>query len=945
LAKTQQTPPPPPPKTPAKAVPPRAPAAGPNPAEAAKAKKPRKEKETVDRGLFLSQRKQGPALKIVAKNNTPGSTPLLQRFLQDPRILLTVFNNRPLWLDELAAVVLISLGVVSLLALFNNPSLDHAAISDFWADFLSQLFGRVGAILFALMLVGAGAVLILPRTGISIAMPWRRILAIEGAFLALLALLHLLARDSEPRALARSGRGGGHAGWALAEIAARLLGSGLATVLFLMILAFALVSVFGIRKDHLRAWGKQLSLRAEKLGDRLRIYATTPRLPSPNKIGQFVGRLGLRAPANDAHAVPLPPSTGSSVAIAPATEAALAAAPAAAMPLAAASEVAPQPLAPAPVPIREARPAPKPVSTVAPRPVTPVALTPPPAAADDDDNLPLISTPISTPVPLGPAVGKKAAPPPPPPPPERKRRYFTVDDFREARYSLPRLNLPPLNLLDDVALGKPNEAEINNNARLIEETLLDFELDVEVVDVRVGPTITQYAVQPFREVQTESGQTITQRVRINKIVSLAGDLGLALAAKRLRIQPYVPGFTYMGIEVPNREPSLVSMRAVMESEAFARAFQRPDPDDASRTREAPLVVPLGRDVSGEAVAIDLATMPHLLMAGTTGSGKSVCITALITALIMNNTPERMRLILLDPKMVELTRFNGIPHLLGPVETDHERIIGVMRWATREMDRRYKLLETEAARNIDIYNRKIGESRPAEQLPYIVLIMDEIGDLMLARPDEMERTVTRLAQMARAVGMHLVIATQRPSTDIITGLIKANFPSRISFSTVTGIDSRVILDASGAETLVGRGDMLYLAADAGVARRVQGCFVSDTEIDNVVNYWRAKQAPVAAGQESNAPWDKAMTRREALAETDSLLEEAITLVVNLGEASASIVQKGLNIPYPRAAQLMDLIGELGILGPLKADSRSREVLMKPGGDPYKKLMQKYKKNQT
>jgi DNA segregation ATPase FtsK/SpoIIIE-like protein len=935
LAKTQQAPPPPPPKTPAKAVPPRAPAAGVGPAEAAKAKRPRKEKETVDRSLFMSRRKQGPALKIVTKSNTPGQAPLLQRLLQDPRIVLTVFNNRPLWLDELAAVVLISLGVVSLLALFNNPSLDHAAISDFWADFLSQLFGRVGAILFALMLVGAGAVLILPRTGISIAMPWRRILAIEGAFLALLALLHLLARDSEPRALARSGRGGGHAGWALAEIAARLLGSGLATVLFLMILAFALVSVFGIRKDHLRAWGKQLSQRAEKLGDKLRIYATTPRLPNTNKIGQFVGRLGLRAPANNVHAVPLPPPTSSVAAIAAPTEAV--SAPAPAMPLAAAPEAAP--IAPA----RELRPAPKPVGTVAPRPATPVALTPPPPAAADDDALPLISTPISTPVPLGPAVGKKAAAPPPPPPPERKRRYFTVDDFREARYNLPRPNLPPLNLLDDVALGKPNEAEINNNARLIEETLLDFELDVEVVDVRVGPTITQYAVQPFREVQTESGQTITQRVRINKIVSLAGDLGLALAAKRLRIQPYVPGFTYMGIEVPNREPSLVSMRAVMESEAFARAFQRPDPDDASRTREAPLVVPLGRDVSGEAVAIDLATMPHLLMAGTTGSGKSVCITALITALIMNNTPERMRLILLDPKMVELTRFNGIPHLLGPVETDHERIIGVMRWATREMDRRYKLLETEAARNIDIYNRKIGESRPAEQLPYIVLIIDEIGDLMLARPDEMERTVTRLAQMARAVGMHLVIATQRPSTDIITGLIKANFPSRISFSTVTGIDSRVILDASGAETLVGRGDMLYLAADAGVARRVQGCFVSDAEIDNVVNYWRAR--PATIGQESNAPWDKAMTRREALAETDSLLEEAISLVVNLGEASASIVQKGLNIPYPRAAQLMDLIGELGILGPLKPDSRSREVLMKPGGDPYKKLMQKYKKNQT
>jgi len=320
--------------------------------------------------------------------------------------------------------------------------------------------------------------------------------------------------------------------------------------------------------------------------------------------------------------------------------------------------------------------------------------------------------------------------------------------------------------------------------------------------------VTQYAVQPFREKTSGEGEVTFSRTRISKISSLASDLALALSAKRLRLETPVPGHSYIGIEVPNRNPSIVALRSVYESKAFQEEAQK---------RKSPLFVPLGRDVSGAPVGIDIGQLPHLLIAGTTGSGKSVAIAALATALILDNTPDLVKLIMLDPKMVELSRFNGIPHLLGPVETDQERIIGVLRWCTREMDRRYKLLEEHAARNIDTYNARLGRRRRDEYLPYIVIMIDEVGDLMLSRPDETEKTLTRLAQMARAVGMHLIVATQRPSVDVITGLIKANFPSRISFAVASGTDSRTILDAVGAETLMGRGDMLFQAADAMAPR--------------------------------------------------------------------------------------------------------------------------------
>jgi S-DNA-T family DNA segregation ATPase FtsK/SpoIIIE len=524
----------------------------------------------------------------------------------------------------------------------------------------------------------------------------------------------------------------------------------------------------------------------------------------------------------------------------------------------------------------------------------------------------------------------------------RRVKRFGVADFKESRRPLKLASgQPPLDLLDDTELNRPSEDEINTNARIIENTLLEFDIDVEVVDVKVGPTVTQYAVQPFREVTDAQGQVVTQRVRVNKISSLSSDLALALSAKRLRIQPYVPGHNYMGIEVPNRTPSIVALRAVMESQLFVQAFSHKDPENPSVTVESPLIIPLGRDVGGASFVTNLATMPHLLIAGTTGAGKSVCLTAIALALTLVNSPERLRMVMLDPKMVELARFNGLPHLLGPVETDKERILGVLRWATREMDRRYKLLEVEAARNIDIYNRALGKRRKGEHLPYIVIIMDEIGDLMLSFPDETERTITRLAQMARAVGMHLIITTQRPSVDIITGLIKANFPARISFAVASGIDSRVILDTVGAETLMGRGDMLYLASDSGEPQRIQGCYVSDEELDRVMDFWKQQRIESGASLPV-APWERGVTRREALIESDPLLERAIEQVLREQEASAPALQRQLGIDFPRAVRLMDMLQQLGITGIMRGDGRTRDVLVKPGTDRYAQLLGKDKK---
>ncbi|MEP7286181.1 MAG: DNA translocase FtsK [Chloroflexota bacterium] len=849
----------------------------------------------ADAPKLVKVEKPAPAAPRKAAPAQPEFHPML-----DPDRFGKLLHERPAWIDELGAIALVVFGFVSLFALLNTTSTSLAAA---WAENLRQFFGSIGAMLVCGMIITAGVLIALPRIGVHLPISWGKIITIEVAYFAFLGVLHLSARDPEPRALARTGQGGGYIGWAISEPLFKLFGSSFAMTIFAIIIVVCLSNVFGINRKHLRQVLTFANKQFETLAERMK------RPPRPRQVSPFANA------ANQANAALALDTT-------------------------------------AEAPTRTADPMVRPLRQTPAAPATPEMSRPASALATQPDlpsAQPAAST-LATPSPTPAKIASKprtASKPAPPIVPERPKRYFTVEDFKEVRQNFPRSgDLPSTTLLNDMELNKPTEQEINNNVRIIENTLLEFDIDVEVVDVKVGPTVTQYAVQPFREVTNDQGEVVMQRVRVNKIASLTNDLALALSAKRLRIQPYVPGHPYMGIEVPNRKPSTVALRPVMESETFARAFAKRDPDMPNQTREVPLTVPLGRDVSGAAFVVDLATMPHLLIAGTTGSGKSVGITAMIMSLVMNNTPERMQLVMLDPKMVELSRFNGLPHLLGPVETDMERIIGVLRWATREMDRRYKLLEGEATRNIESYNRALGKRRQSEHLPYIVIFIDEIGDLMLSRPDEMERTLTRLAQMARAVGMHLVVATQRPSVDIITGLIKANFPARISFAVASGVDSRVILDTTGAETLMGRGDMLYLAPDAAGPQRLQGCFVSDSEIDAVMNFWKdwqnRQRQESPADQAEVAPWERGLTRRESLNDTDPMLEDAIDLVVREGEASASLIQRRLGIGYPRAAQLLDMLAELGVVGSLKDGGRSREVLLKPGMDKYKKLLDKRRK---
>ena len=478
--------------------------------------------------------------------------------------------------------------------------------------------------------------------------------------------------------------------------------------------------------------------------------------------------------------------------------------------------------------------------------------------------------------------------------------------------------LPPVQeILEKGQELQANEERDWQRAHIIEETLSSFSAPVHVVEINRGPTITQFGVEPDF-IETRMGRT---RVRVGKIASLSNDLALALSARTVRIQAPVPGKGYVGIEVPNEEIALVTLRDLIESEAFKRLT-------------SPLRFALGLNVSGNAVAADLSAMPHLLIAGATGSGKSVCVNALICCLLMNNTPDDLRLIMVDPKRVELTGYNGIPHLLAPVVVEIERVVGALQWVTREMDERYHKLAEAGCRNLHDYNAK-QQTRGGKKLPFLVVMIDELADLMMIAPDETERTITRLAQLARATGIHLVISTQRPSVDVVTGLIKANFPARIAFAVASGVDSRVILDQPGAETLLGRGDMLFQAPDTPAPIRLQGVFVSDGEIQRLVSYWQsfsgAVQPTAHAGAVDALPtgvplkqipmWQGVVSQESS----DPLLPEAIDLCRRQGRASISMLQRRLRIGYTRAARLVETMEEQGIVGPPDPGTGTREIL--------------------
>lgn len=460
---------------------------------------------------------------------------------------------------------------------------------------------------------------------------------------------------------------------------------------------------------------------------------------------------------------------------------------------------------------------------------------------------------------------------------------------------------PPFSLLSDSSGQKAERGDVNKVAKTIEQTLESFNIRARVVEVNLGPAVTQYAIE------------IAQGTKLTKITSLSNDLALSTEAPtgQIRIEAPIPGRNLVGIEIPNRSLEIVTLRTMLESSVM-------------RKSKSKLTVSLGLDVSGNPVVADLAKMPHALIAGTTGSGKSVMVNSFISSLLFRATPAEVKLIMIDPKRVELIGYNGIPHLMTPVIVEVEKILASLKWAMNQMDERYKKFAERGVRNIDSYNELAG----FQALPYIVIFIDELADLMAFAPVEVEDAIARLAQMARATGIHLVVATQRPSVDVITGLIKANIPCRIAFNVSSMIDSRVIIDSPGAEKLLGRGDMLYIPPEQAKPTRIQGAFVSDKEVKKLVDFLKEKGPPVEYTEEvTQTPLVGPKAGRSTGADgRDAFFEEAIRVVCQHDRASASLLQRRLSIGYSRAAKIIDQLEEAGIVGP-GAGSKPRDVLAK------------------
>lgn len=798
-------------------------------------------------------------------------------------------ESLPPWLNEVVGFALIVFGILSFISLYIASD---ALVAVTWADMLTALFGD-GAIFVASALFAFGIALWLPKIGLRFPFSSARMLALEIIFLSILAILHLGNSDSELRALARAGQGGGLIGWGLSYPIFWILGRQAALIFLAGIIGICTVVTIGLRRRHIASV-------LTKVGGKLQLYSdlsmkATHGIAEDDESREIYHRLAISS-SYRAQVMRIRPNPTS-----------------------------------LPEPKRQGRQSQAEKENGVERVRTGRSATRNPNEAPESSADSQTSALASangnrdngdagdqTATSAGTGLMQEEAP-----------VVLTADEQDAWRDSLPSIDC-----LTAADLMLPDEEEINHNATLIQNTLLEFDLETTVIDVQVGPAVTRYALQPHKEDGSD-------RVRMSRIASYARDLSLALAAKRLRMETPVPGTNYMGIEVPNKNAGIVALRNVLQSEEYKR-------DKASKGK--PLLIPLGRSVTGKPVSVDLAQMPHLLIAGTTGSGKSVCMGAIATSLLMQSPPDELQLVMLDPKMVELSRFDGIPHLLGPVELDHDRIIGVLRWCTREMDRRYKLLEESGARNINMYNEaQLAKSESASALPYMVILIDEIGDLMLSNPDETERALTRLAQMARAVGMHMVVATQRPSVDVITGLIKANFPSRIAFSVASGADSRVIIDRVGAEQLLGSGDMLFLSADAADPLRVQGCFVSEDDVRVVVDHWKAIQAQLRerglAPTGDKGPWEPDLKRRQFMSDTDPMLQDVLKLVVESREASASLIQRRLGLGYPRAGRIMDLLEELGVVGEEPGGGRSRKVIIPQGVDPVKFVFERYKKSHS
>lgn len=508
------------------------------------------------------------------------------------------------------------------------------------------------------------------------------------------------------------------------------------------------------------------------------------------------------------------------------------------------------------------------------------------------------------------------------PEPEKKEEYVMEYDetpIKEEKEEKPTKPIkmhtdyvpPPLSLLEKDK-GKPNTGDMKGNMNIIQRTLLTFGVSVEMDEVTVGPTVTRYALKP------------AQGVKLSRIVGLQNELALALSAKTIRIEAPIPGKSLVGIEIPNKVKSTVGLATLLG-------------DDKFQNSPKPLTVALGRGLSGKSIFGNLAKMPHLLVAGTTGSGKSVTIHSIITSLLYRNGPEDMKLILVDPKRVELTLYNKIPHLLTNVITEPKKTILALKWAAREMDRRYDILQAEQVQNIESYHQNVyGKSKKdgeAERLPYIVIVIDELADIMQTYPRELESAIVRLAQMSRAVGIHLILSTQRPSVNVITGLIKANIPTRVALQVSSQIDSRTILDQGGAEKLLGAGDMLYSCAETPQPERLQSAFISEEEVKKVVEYLRKAyidEIPETIELTGNIEKGSSLFQDSISDDNeggDDLYEDARMVVIEAGKASTSYLQRKLGVGYARAAKLIDMLEERGVIGPGNG-AKPRDVLEKP-----------------
>ncbi len=517
-----------------------------------------------------------------------------------------------------------------------------------------------------------------------------------------------------------------------------------------------------------------------------------------------------------------------------------------------------------------------------------------------------------------PAPVVELLPPPPPSQPKRKSRKEAAGADAVSSNSEQYI-LPSFKMLDSFELDdhRPDWRKLEENARVLEEKLSDFGVQGKVVAISPGPVITMYEYAP------------APGIKISRIVSLADDLSMALKAISIRVVAPIPGKAAIGIEIPNERRETVAIRAVLESEAFSAST-------------AALTIALGKDITGLPSVANLARMPHLLIAGATGTGKSVCLNTILTSLLFRNTPEEMRLLLIDPKRIELKSYAEIPHLIHPVVSDAKMATRALRWAVQEMELRYRMLAEKNVRNIEGYNRALAREKPRNgeiedpsaddlkikhhHLPYLVIVIDELADLMMVASREVEESITRLAQMARAAGIHLILATQRPSVDVLTGIIKANIPTRLSFQVSSRIDSRTILDASGAESLLGSGDMLFLPPGTAKLQRFHGAFISEAELQRITDFWRAQKLVEDALGERVDFHDQNSTEETAEDDVDEKYEEAIELVLETRQASISMLQRRLRVGYNRAARMIEMMEHQGIVGPSDG-VKPREVLGK------------------